>query len=159
MPNWCSNSVTLTHEDQSVLVRAKEAFRQGKLLNEFVPCPGGWDYDWCVENWGTKWDVGSEAEAEHAALTDGELTLHFDSAWSPPIVAYENMLDQGFGITAYYFEPGMAFCGCWEDGVDSEYHIPSTSAEAAKVIPVAIDQAFDIVNSLAMWEDEDGDGE
>jgi len=40
---------------------------------------GGW-YDWRIENWGTKWNSCSswyELEKE-------ELTIGFDSAWSPP---------------------------------------------------------------------------
>jgi len=39
MPNWCNNKATLKHKDPAMLVRAQEAFDNGKLLNEFIPIP------------------------------------------------------------------------------------------------------------------------
>jgi len=111
-------------------------------------------YDWQVAHWSTKWDVGSEDDV--ADIEDDVLTLSFDSAWSPPIGAYETLEDVcGFDVEAYYYEPGMAFCGAWLTGVDNCINIPSTSAEAEKVIPEDIDEMFDIVNSMAMWEEEE----
>ena len=111
-------------------------------------------YDWQVAHWGCKWDIGGESEP--ADLDDGVLTLSFDSAWAPPLEAYATLEDVcGFEIEAFYYEPGMAFCGTWLNGVDNCIDIPSTSAEAEKVIPVAIDEMFDIVNSMAMWEEEE----
>ena len=186
MPNWCSNHVKLRHSDPSMLVRAQEGFREGKLLSTFHPCPQevaetesayypsgspeetalrlreednlkkygarNW-YDWQVANWGTKWDVGGENCSDD--LEDGELTLGFDSAWGPPIEAYVKMTELGFEIVAYYYEPGMGFCGSWVNGADVCINIPVTSAEAEKVIPEDIDDMFDIVNSMAMWEEEE----
>lgn len=111
-------------------------------------------YDWKVAHWSTKWDVGSEDDT--AEIEDGMLTLSFDSAWSPPVGAYETLEDVcGFEVEAFYYEPGMAFCGTWSGGVDECIEIPSTSKEAEKVIPEVIDDMFDIVNSMAMWEEEE----
>lgn len=39
MPNWCSNVLTLKHEDPAMLARARRGFLAGKLLAEFLPCP------------------------------------------------------------------------------------------------------------------------
>ena len=39
MPNWCNNTLELHHEDPAMIERAKKAFADGKLLNEFVPVP------------------------------------------------------------------------------------------------------------------------
>ena len=39
MPNWCSNTMTLTHEDPAMIARAKAAFARGQFLQEFVPVP------------------------------------------------------------------------------------------------------------------------
>ena len=36
MPNWCNNTLELHHEDPAMIERAKKAFADGKLLNEFV---------------------------------------------------------------------------------------------------------------------------
>ena len=188
MPNWCSNQLTLRHADPAIISRAAVAFRNGELLNEFIPCPQAlldtpavcypendpraadqlvreadnvkkyghktW-YDWKVANWGIKWDVGSDNEfMEMETVEKNQLTVCFESAWSPPIEAYEKLLALDFEVNALYYEPGMAFCGEWDNGVDTQYDIPSTSAEAAKTIPDTIDNTFDIVNSMAMWEED-----
>jgi len=39
MPNWCNNVVELYHEDKEMVARAKDAFKRGEFLNEFIPVP------------------------------------------------------------------------------------------------------------------------
>ena len=39
MPNWCSNVVTLVHEDRKMINRAVKSAQKDALLNEFVPVP------------------------------------------------------------------------------------------------------------------------
>lgn len=81
-------------------------------------------YDWQTTKWGTKWDVGRREYDEKLKVKKGatEITLSFDSAWSPPIPFYEKMHDdEGFEITAKYFEPGCGFIGVWENGADDTY--------------------------------------
>jgi hypothetical protein len=39
MPNWCGNTLTLGHDDPEMIVRAKQAFIDGRLLGEFIPVP------------------------------------------------------------------------------------------------------------------------
>ena len=39
MPNWCSNVVTLVHEDRTMVSRAVKSAQKDTLLNEFVPVP------------------------------------------------------------------------------------------------------------------------
>ena len=39
MPNWCNNTLELQHEDPAMIERAKKAFADGRLLDEFVPVP------------------------------------------------------------------------------------------------------------------------
>ena len=175
MPNWCSNTVTFTNDNPSELARLVKAYNEGRLFKEFLPVPrelaettspndknaeemiqkyGAPDwYSWSVENWGTKWDVECLTEAE---VVDGvdSVMVSFDTAWSPPIAFYRAMEEQGFAVDAYYYEPGMAFCGRYADGEDAEFMIPDTAAEAAQEIPSEIDEMFDIVNSMAMWEEE-----
>ena len=142
MPNWCNNTVELYHDDPVMIERARKAFNDGALLNEFIPvpadlqivagCVGAKDdpkqialeeaeqrniakygyktwYDFCVAEWGTKWDVG--ADGYNADDIPGGLMLTFDSAWSPPVNAYEKLVDMGFSIRAMYYEPGMAYAG------------------------------------------------
>ena len=189
MPNWCNNTVELYHEDPTMLERARTAFNEGALLNEFIPVPkdlhivagsvgdpdeqkkleeqmginvathgyANW-YDYCVNEWGTKWDVG--ADGQPAQDIPGGLMLTFDSAWSPPCQAYEKLMDLGFSIRAMYYEPGMAFAGVWDNGVDDFYEYGGLdSDQIAENLPVELDEAFGISESVAMWEEENKEEE
>ena len=115
-------------------------------------------YDFCVSEWGTKWDVGGDgAEAQDIP---GGLMLSFESAWSPPINAYEKMLDLGFEIRAMYYEPGMGFAGIWDNGDDDFYEYGGmNSTQIAEELPEVLDEAFGISESAAMWEEENEEEE
>ena len=185
MPNWCNNTVELYHDDPEMIERARKAFNDGALLNEFIPVPlclretiagsvgedaraaheksqqdnlnehgyKDW-YDFCVNEWGTKWDVG--ADGYNADDIPGGLMLTFDSAWSPPLLAYEKLVDMGFRISAMYYEPGMAFAGRWEDGNDDYYEYGGMTSETiAETLPPELDEAFGISEQVAEQEDEE----
>ena len=188
MPNWCNNSVEIYHTDPAMIERVREAFNKGALLQEFIPIPAdlqivagsvpvaeeadhkakeqanrethgyaNW-YDYCVNEWGTKWDVG--ADGNPAQDIPGGLMLGFESAWAPPINAYEKLFYMGFKIRAMYFEPGMAFAGIFEDGSDEYYEYGGMSSEQiAEELPVELDEAFGISESVADWEAENAEEE
>jgi hypothetical protein len=59
-----------------------------------------------------------------------------------------------------YFEPGMAFAGIWEDGIDDFYEYGGLdSAGIAEELPVELDEAFGISESAAEWEAENAEDE
>ena len=191
MPNWCANTVEISHPDPAMIERARKGFNEGKLLNEFLPVPEdlqitagflgkdtpeqaelerkeqenirkygykNW-YDWCVANWGTKWDVGGDG---YEAQDDGKggLVLTFDSAWAPPCDAYSALVEMGFAIRAYYYEPGMAFAGIWDNGDDDFYEYGGMNSEQiAEELPSELDEMFGISESAAEWEAENAEEE
>ena len=187
MPNWCNNSVEIYHDDPKMIERVRTAFNGEGLLQEFIPVPqalrdtvsgsmgedkraeheaqqaanvekygyANW-YDFCVNEWGTKWEIG--ADGNPAQDIPGGLMLGFESAWAPPTAAYEKLQAMGFRITAMYYEPGMAFAGIWEDGIDSYYEYGDMSAaEVAECFPKELDEAFGISESMAEWEAENAE--
>ena len=191
MPNWCNNTLELQHEDPAMIERARVAFNDGKLCNEFVPVPGplnivagrvsdpveqakleadtaknkaeyGYDnwYDYCVNEWGTKWDVGGDGMIADV-LEDGRLAMSFDSAWSPPIAFYEKMLDLGFSVRAYYYESGMCFAGIWEDGIDDFYDMSDCrdAQEVEDTLPTVLDEMFCISEYMREYEEENEEEE
>lgn len=110
-------------------------------------------YEWQISNWGTKWDL---CEASVNIIDKNTVTVYFDTAWSPPIEAYEKMLDQGFSINAYYYEPGMAFAGIWKDGIDDVYELGGlTPSDVENLISQELDKIFDIVESMRDYEYDD----
>jgi hypothetical protein len=158
MPNWCSNTLTLSHEDPAQIRRAADAFQRGELLQELVPNPSSeWNYEWSCEHWGTKWDVGGKDYSEPDISDDGRsMTVNFDSAWAPPTAAYDVMLDQGFDVEAMYYEPGCAFAGIYSNGSDDNYDLTDMDSKAAKdALPPDLDDWFAISETMAEYEDEE----
>ena len=188
MPNWCNNYLVLEHEDPAMIERAKKAFAEGKLLEEFCPVPaslhivagsvgdpdeqkkleedtarnleihgyGNW-YDYCVNEWGTKWDVGGEGDqASQDSPTD--IRMNFDSAWAPPIAAMEKFQDLGFKVKLVYWESGMCFCGLYDENGDDYLDYSDMSAkELAEVINPEIDECMCIVENLETWEEDNAE--
>ena len=178
MPNWCSNGITLRHADPEMIQRAAKALQEGTFLQEFIPCPkeltetvanfeknedlvakhgySNW-YDFNVANWGTKWDVS----ADNVAIEDANtVTAGFDSAWAPPTRAYEQLMELGFEIEAFYYEPGMCFVGKWDNGIDEYYEYGGETSETVREsIGAELDDYFGISESMAEWEAENAEEE
>lgn len=111
-------------------------------------------YDFCTSNWGTKWDIGEEGAGEISV--DGlEFSGGFESAWAPPMGVAEALVQQGFNVVLYYYEPGMAFVGKYEDGCDECYEL---GGETSKTVRAAIgdelDDFFGISEQMAEYEAE-----
>lgn len=150
MPNWCLNKLTVQHDDPSMIQRFIKAYNAGKTCNEFIPVPEGYYengqwYDWCVDNWGTKWDVGADEGTEKeeqyglkGTVVGNQVCCSFDSAWSPPIPLYDKLIELGYKVEATYFEPGMSYCGIYEDGHDTYVDYRSK-----REIPMAVWNDFD----------------
>lgn len=152
MPNWCSNTVYLKHKDPAMLQKAADGFNGEGLFAAFLPTPPklledeSW-YNWNLENWGTKWDVSAGEYDEQAVVEFNQLNIAFHSAWSPPIAFYDHLVELGFDVNAYYYEPGMDFCGHWVNGEDEAY-------ERTTDIPEDIDREFSISENNEMWEED-----
>jgi hypothetical protein len=145
------NKLTVEHEDSSMVDRFEKTYNLGKVCNEFIPEPEGYSeddrwYDWRISNWGTKWDVGADMGTEKeeryglkATRVGNEVNCTFDSAWAPPIGLYEQLVELGYKVKATYWEPGMAFCGIWDNGVDNYVEYSTKD-----MIPVALWNEYDM---------------
>jgi hypothetical protein len=173
MPNWCSNNLILTHEDPAMIKRAYDALERGEFLSEFCPIPrelgdaiadgsvnpalvekygySNW-YDYCVNEWGTKWDVGEQGASD--IHPDGKM-LHtfFDSAWSPPVVAYEKLMELGFGVEAMYYEGGMGYAGTFGEYGDEEINLEGLTADDVERDYPELDECFGISECMREYEE------
>jgi hypothetical protein len=128
MPNWCDNDITFVG-DKEVLDKVldfikpnpnDEGCKETSLLslNSIYPLPadmkedGRW-YNWCINNWGTKWDVDAYSKDDYEYEGKRYVIMHFASAWGPPQAAIEH-LSKAFPeifIHHSYDESGMDFSG------------------------------------------------
>jgi len=155
MPNWCSNNFTINGDVETLrpLWEATQQEDKPHFLEAIKPI-GEWEYGNAVEAWGTKWDVNTDG-MEFEDHGDGTATLHgfFDSAWSPPVAAFEQLAQDWDScyIELTYFEPGMAFCGEWNsEGLDSEYEIDPDDFDS---VPEHLREEFAIEDWFDSGED------
>ena len=189
MPNWCNNSVEIYHDDPAMIERVRKGFNGDGLFGELIPCPkelidtvsgflgedqkaaheaqqaanvekygyANW-YDFQVANWGTKWDVESDSiELDEDGLG---FSGSFESAWSPPMGVVTTLVEQGFEVTLFYYESGMAYVGKWEDGIDNCYEYGQETADTVRAaIGDELDDMFGISECMAEYESENPEEE
>jgi hypothetical protein len=64
-------------------------------------------YDWCCENWGTKWNAYN-SEITEDDVEYGHLVISFQTAWSPPTPVYEALAEKfpNVDIEGYWSDEG-----------------------------------------------------
>ena len=113
-------------------------------------------YDYCVNEWGTKWDVGADGQA--TVTSPNTITMGFDSAWAPPIAAMEKFQDLGFKVKLVYWESGMCFAGIYDENGDDYLDYTDMSAdEVEAAINPELDECMCIVENLREWEEDNID--
>jgi hypothetical protein len=175
MPNWCDNTISISGPAEKVsqmYQQLNDPNNNDGLCQILYPMPENtftgnlgekerkdcakqgipnW-YDWCTSNWGTKWDT-ADGDWQYEEAGDGEAILSgsFQTAWGPPIGAYENAPDDLY-IEAMYYEPGCAFAGRWDSGNgDEHYSLEGDKAALENDLPEELNDAFGITENM---EDE-----
>lgn len=182
MPNWCNNNLVLEHDDPAMIKRAYDALERGEFLQEFIPVPKDlsdtvsgfmgddkreaheaqmarnielygykdW-YDFCVGEWGTKWDCGEQG-CQDIHPEGRMLHTSFDTAWAPPVNAYEKLEALGFRVEAMFYEGGMAFAGSYSEGHCEEISLEGMSADDVENQYPEIDECFGISESIREYQ-------
>ena len=159
MPNYCINTIKLAHRDADLIRQAEAAIESGRFLEWLHPFPNGeYDYNWCVENWGTKWDLDICWYDTNRDEPWSVIDFNADSAWTPPIEALKwAEAELGFEVEIYYLETGMAFMGYMEWGHEQQWDTPRTREEAEKmlkILPPSMIEALDLANEFELWFEE-----
>jgi hypothetical protein len=168
-----------------MIQRAYDALERGEFLSEFIPVPeqlkivagcvsdpdaqkkleedtarnleqlgyGNW-YDYCVGEWGTKWDCGEQGCSD--IHPEGRM-LHtsFDTAWAPPVAAYEKLEAMGFRVDAMYYEPGMGYAGSFSDGYDNTIELEGLSADDIERDHADLDECFGIAEMMREYQEDE----
>lgn len=176
MPNWCNNNFSISGNTESIKDLWESAQEAKGLLQAIMPMPqelegttspspdGNDWYTWRVNNWGVKWDVDLEG-LEFTDNGDGTASIEgwFDSAWSPPIGAYEQLAEDFDSCVIYcaYHEPGMDFGGVWSsedgdlffDGISN--YLDNNESDLWSPLARELDAEFGIMESIEQWREED----
>lgn len=161
MPNWCDNRVTLRHEDKTK-IDALEAEMSKKHDNGFTaaepfqflrPRPENEEdwYNWNLANWGTKWDANI---IDWDRGGDNELSIYFESAWSPPTALYEFLTEEGWEVDAVYHECGMAYAGLFVDGEDFYHEYDISDLDSIEALPEECIEFAGLRESHEYWKEE-----
>jgi len=187
MPNWCNNTLTLTHNDPAMMQRALRGFNAKAFMTEFLPIPESlkitagregpdgspeqlkliaaeaanieahsfknW-YEWCRATWGTKWDFGLGDDEPASLNEDGALRVGFATAWSPPVEGYFQLMDLGFNVLAYYYEPGDGYYGKVTNEGDQFYRIKGGADWIKDNIPEDILEEMGVIDDEMLEEDQ-----
>jgi len=162
MPNWCSNSLELTGpSDRIASIKADlESTKGENFFNIFVPDAveaekeDDW-YSYNVETYGCKWNCNAfswdDTILQDELTGQSSFSISFDSPWGPPIALYNTLLEQGFEVSASYYESGMGFVGEFKNGEDTTYEISDESS--LDNIPEDLVEYWDIRNQMAEWDE------
>lgn len=172
MPNWCDNTVYITHDDPKKIQVLVDAWKENKFFGTIHPEPdytkvkvkptfpqitgnddpvsveSAW-WDWRVQNWGTKWEITTD-EA-YIDIQENEIKASFATAWSPPTGIFDKLVEDGYGVNALYYEGGCCFCGQYVDGSDETYDISGKWLDVKNNIPDNIDLEFGISENMKEW--------
>jgi hypothetical protein len=158
---FCNHVIPVPESLHIVAGRVSDAAEQKKLeedtaRNIEVHGYGNW-YDFCVDRWGTKWDI-DPYDTSDVQIEDNTIEFGFDSAWAPPIGVYAELVEQGFEVEATYYEPGMAYIGRWYYGNDEYYEISGCNSKTVRdVIGEELDDEYGVSESMAEFEDMEKD--
>ena len=143
MPNHCYQSVFIKgpldmvrelyfNLDSRVYISSSGYVKAPRFCDVVAPMPldqVGNSYEWCNENWGTKWDVkeveidedGLEYSDEEYPIPVAWFSFKCWTAWAPPVPVWDKLHAMGIEVEADYEDEGLMFKGEYMHGVDSSW--------------------------------------
>lgn len=105
-------------------------------------------YSWCVDNWGTKWNINDGGEWE--ILTPEKAQLRYSSAWSPPNAA----LQEGSKLF-----PELKICNaamdCGMNWICETHFEDGVMSDECSELEACLDLAFELFGYEPYVEDDD----
>ena len=104
---------TIPNKDGELPVAEEIKNPNGEVITTTYNFPNGknddrW-YHWCIDNWGTKWDVNISEED----IDEGYAEFEFQTAWAPASGIFDKIKDDypNVDISWFYDEPGCELAG------------------------------------------------
>ena len=119
-PDW-ANKPLLSHEVEGLTLNSRgklgelpimqtDRYGESRRFQSTGQLDDRW-YDWRVQNWDTKWDA-YDVQVD-GGYDDDEITVEFNTAWSPPEAICHALREQypDVSISWFYDEPGCEIAG------------------------------------------------
>lgn len=137
MPNNTDVRVYITHDSEKRIDDMEWVFNTDEPFQHIIPMPDdiergnltmderkatngrNW-YDWSIVNWGTKWDA---YQVRTQRISETELYIMLETAWSPPIPIFEKLEAMGFQVEATFLDEGHMYIGRYVDGVEELFDV------------------------------------
>jgi hypothetical protein len=146
MPNWCDNRMMVVGPTDVVNEFVKGANknvndvdREMCILPNYLPFPPALEgkpvetdsgsfipftdrgYNWCLANWGTKWEDSGTRVISWSSSSDGETTqivIYMNTAWGPPDNGIQRIsaMFPELVFTLAFHEDGMGLSGAVQFG-------------------------------------------
>ena len=94
MPNWCENEIRVSGDTKKVkafmkFVKSKD---QDFDFEKVIPLPKGeWDYQWCLDNWDTKWNA---CDVVHPKISLGNSKINSNLMKKVAIFLYHGSIEK-----------------------------------------------------------------
>ena len=137
-----SNSLWEFNKDEKTPWEERNKLIEEAKKNNIKECGFESWYEWCVENWGTKWNSCDGNVTEYGAF--------FMTAWSPPIPVIRELSTLiKHDLRLIYIEEGCGFCG--------EYIAKADGSVIDNYYESVNDAPQDLLDELGYepWEDEE----
>ena len=198
MPNWCDNSLTVEGDEKELERFYEHAKGYGltwesdeqipkdekyhslldfskfvrptdtELLRPYGSQEDSYGYDWCNENWGTKWNacdaISNWDENRYGIGADGidksYIGYSFNTAWSPMSEQLLRNMEQMFPNLKFsyqFIETGCEFYGRWntEESRHEVYEFP----DLERLVEDYIELKSDLYTEEFLKKHYDGDKE
>ena len=98
---------------------------KGEVICETYNFPDGknddrW-YHWCIENWGTKWDICEVEDQQYIPSEKASLEFRCWTAWGAPIPIWDRLIKLGCTVDADYQDEGGLFEGQYRNGYNHSW--------------------------------------
>ena len=165
MPNHITNRVKLIGEPSEIR-RVMEAVKNDEVglgsldFEKIIPMPANVDdsYNWCISNWGTKWNSYGYESIENPDNSD---TISFLTAWSAPHPVLEKLTAMFPSVTVEHEwadEDIGINCGrrTYYDGERTEEYYPEYGKESIEFAAAVMDVQLEEDCSLYLNASETG---
>ena len=126
MANWCTNYLEITGEPSELkqlieVCKGKEAGLPTNMsFSAIVPSDKPYTGDWCIDNWGTKWESDVDRIFDEE-IENGILSYQFETAWGVSLLVSDKLatLFPELKFKHTYYEMNMDYSGVveWENGI------------------------------------------